>query len=226
MSCEGRRLPSAGSGFITTSLHLLELRLPLEVERLFTERSSASEKLVFKIQVIRRPRVQMDGFLRLFVFSPLLSHSWIHDAGNKAASCSLHQSGIQGSGSNVILCPTLNSSQRWGMTSAQSLTHSDNYHCKQSSAGLKSNTKQLPFYMWAASQWGRNRKERERKRLSETLLNLFLTEAEFIHPGKHHFSGIDLLIHLYSVRVRCPQSIACKQGQFKCTSPVIGRIVI
>lgn len=73
MSCEGRRLPSAGSAVITAALHLLGLRLPLEVERLFTERSSAAEKLVFKIQVIRRPRVQMDGFLRLFVFSLSLS---------------------------------------------------------------------------------------------------------------------------------------------------------
>lgn len=226
MSCEGRRLPSAGSGFITTSLHLLELRLPLEVERLFTERSSASEKLVLKIQVIRRPRVQMDGFLRLFVFSPLSSLTaeyMMLAIKQRAAVYTRVAFRDQGAMSSSVLPWTHHSAEGWHLLSH---SHSDNYHCKQSSTGLKSNTKQLHFCMWAASQWGRNRKERERKRLSETLLNLFLTGAEFIHPGKHHFSGIDLLIHSYSVRVRCPQSIACKQGQFKCTCPVICRIVI
>lgn len=60
MSCEGRRLPGAGSSYYRSSS---SAPAPTQVQRLFTERSSASEKLVFKIRVIRRPRVQMDGFV-------------------------------------------------------------------------------------------------------------------------------------------------------------------
>lgn len=54
MSCEGRRL---------RSYYRRSSSAPAPTP-VFTERSSASEKLVFKMQVIRRP----DGwFLRLFV---------------------------------------------------------------------------------------------------------------------------------------------------------------
>lgn len=131
-----------------------------------------------------------------------LPHSWIHDARNKVAHCTLHQSGIQGSGSNVILCPILNSSQRWEMTSAQSLTHSDNYHCKQSSAGPKSNAEELRLCVCeqcldvAATKRGR-------EMLAATVLNLFLTGAEFIHPHKHHFSAPPLIYWfiLYGIRI-------------------------
>lgn len=87
------------------------------------KRSSASEKLVFKIQVIWSLQAQMDGFL--FFFSPPCSICqitneccWMHDAGNKALRCSLYQSDIQGSESIVILWSLLNSLHHWAMTFA------------------------------------------------------------------------------------------------------------
>lgn len=144
------------------------------------------------------------------LFSLSLSHSWIHDAGNKAPRCTLHQSGIQGSGSNVILCPILNSSQRWGMTSAQSLTHSDNYHCKQSSAGPKSNTEEPRLCMWAGIPRG---SDREREVLAARLLNLFLTRAEFIHPHKHHFSAPRLIYWFISYGFGIAPPIDCIRTQ-------------
>lgn len=170
MSCEGRRLPSAGSGVITSALHLLGLRLPLEVERLFTERSSASEKLVFKIQVIRRPRFQMDGFLRLFVFPSLplsllslsltaeymmLAIKWRTALYTRVAFRD------QGAMSSSVLSWTHHSAEGWHLLSHSH--NSDNYHCKQSSAGPKSNAEEFRLCVWAAFRCGSN-KERERER--------------------------------------------------------------
>lgn len=200
MSCEGRRLPSAGAGVITTALHLLGLRLPLEVERLFTERSSASEKLVFKIQVIRRPRVQMDGFLCLFVFSLSLTAEYMMLAIKRHAALYTRVAfRDQGAMSSSLLFRTHHSAEGWHL-----LSHSHTLW-QLSLQTIKCWT-QVKYWRAAfvhvssVSMW-----QQQREMLASVLLNLFLTGAEFIHPQASFLcSTTDLLICwfiLYGFRI-------------------------
>lgn len=72
----------------------------------------------------------------------------------------------------------------------------------------------------AATKRGR---ERGREMLAATVLNLFLTGAEFVHPHKHHFSAPPLIYWfiLYGIRIAPLIDSIHTQGFPKFTSPVI-----